>query len=36
MSKDKSELLQKIQNRSVIVVILGLGYVRLPLASLLK
>lgn len=36
MSKAKSELLQKVQNRTAKVVVLGLGYVCLPLAGLLK
>ncbi len=36
MSKAKSELLQKIQNRTAKVIVLGLGYIGLPLAGLLK
>ena len=36
MSKDKSELLQKDQNRTAKVVVLGLGVVGLPLVGLLK
>jgi len=35
-SKDKSELLQKDQNRTAKVFVLGLGIVGLPLADLLK